>query len=162
MNGPARTESILSRAIRGSLVGAAATIPMSAVMLASQRAGLMSKHPPERVVERGAHAADLAPDETAVDVAASMTHVAFGAAAGLAFGLLRPRLLAVPPEATALAWGLVIWAVSYFGWVPALGIVPPPSEDRPGRAWTMALAHVVYGVSLGALWRVTFRARSKP
>lgn len=153
------SESFLSRAIRGTLVGAAATMAMSAVMLASQRAGFLSKQPPERVVERGADAVGVEPDETAVDVAASVSHVAFGAVGGLVFGLLRPRLPAIPPEATALAWGLVIWAGSYFGWVPALRIVPAPTEDRPGRAWTMALAHVVYGVSLGALWRVTSSSR---
>lgn len=161
MHGPLAAESAVSRAIRGSLVGAVATVAMSVVMLASQRAGLMLKQPPERVVERGADAADLPADESAVDVAASVAHVAFGAAGGLAFGLLRPRLPSVPPEPIGLAWGLVIWAVSYFGWVPALRIVPPPTDDRPGRAWTMALAHVVYGLALGGLWRVTSRTRSE-
>jgi hypothetical protein len=145
--------------IRGGFLGALATLAMSSLMLASQRAGFLRKYPPERVVERAAHAAELPIDEETVDVAASVAHVGFGMAGGAVFGLLRPRLPAIPSEAFAVAWALVIWAGSYFGWVPALRIIPSPTEDRPGRAWTMALAHVVYGLALGALWRVTSGTR---
>lgn len=53
-----------------------------------------------------------------------------------------------------MAVGLAIWLVSYFGWIPALRTLAPPSEDRPGRAWTMFAAHVVYGATLSALWRM--------
>jgi hypothetical protein len=48
---------------------------------------------------------------------------------------------------------LSVWALSYQGWVPALGILPPASRDQPGRQWTMVAAHVVYGVVLGAMER---------
>ena len=47
--------------------------------------------------------------------------------------------------------GLSVWAVSYQGWVPALGILPKASEDRPARPAVMVAAHVVYGAVLGAL-----------
>jgi hypothetical protein len=38
---------------------------------------------------------------------------------------------------------------SYQGWIPALGIMPPASEDRPDRPRVMLLAHLVYGAILG-------------
>jgi hypothetical protein len=47
--------------------------------------------------------------------------------------------------------GLAVWAVSYQGWIPALGILPKASEDRPARPAVMVTAHVVYGAVLGAL-----------
>ena len=48
-------------------------------------------------------------------------------------------------------FGIAVWAVSYAGWVPKLGLMQPPSRDRPGRPTAMILAHLVYGATLGAL-----------
>ena len=50
-----------------------------------------------------------------------------------------------------------IWLVSYQGWVPALGIMPPASRDRRGRVATMLAAHWVYGAALGVLATVLRR-----
>ena len=50
-----------------------------------------------------------------------------------------------------------IWLVSYQGWVPALGIMPPASRDRRGRVATMLVAHWVYGAVLGVLATVLRR-----
>jgi len=44
----------------------------------------------------------------------------------------------------------LVWFVSYQGWVPALGLLPPAHRDRPGRPATMLIAHWVYGATLGA------------
>ena len=49
-----------------------------------------------------------------------------------------------------MAFGLGVWAVSYLGWIPALGLLPPPYRDNPRRAWTTLTAHLVYGAVLGA------------
>jgi len=49
-----------------------------------------------------------------------------------------------------VAFGLGVWAASYVGWIPALGLLPPPGKDNPRRAWTILTAHVVYGAILGA------------
>jgi hypothetical protein len=37
------------------------------------------------------------------------------------------------------------------GWVPALGFLPPATEDRPGRPPAMIAAHVVFGAVLAAI-----------
>lgn len=49
---------------------------------------------------------------------------------------------------------LVICATSCFGRIPA-----PPTNDRPGRALTMLVAHLVYGLSLAILWRAALPSR---
>lgn len=43
------------------------------------------------------------------------------------------------------------WLVNYGGWIPVLGILPPPHRDRTDRQATMIVAHLVYGAVLGAL-----------
>jgi hypothetical protein len=154
-----RPRDFLTAAVHGSAAGAGATLAMSAVMLAAERLGMMGRHPPERIVERGIHAAGRAPTRREVDAAATVAHIGFGAASGAVFALIarsvRPRV----PEQLAIPFALAVWLVSYFGWIPALGIMPPPDEDRPGRAWTMLAAHAVYGATLGALWRAVGVAR---
>ena len=121
-------------------------------MLGSKRLGIMGAHPPERVVEEGMRAAGHQPSAGEVDAVASVTHVGFGIACGTAFGLLAqlaPRLsgrLGIP-------FALLIWVVSYAGWIPALRILPSVHDDHPGRVGTMVVAHVVYGSVLGLAWR---------
>ena len=144
-------------AVRGALAGTAATLVMSAVMLCAGRIGLMGRQPPERVVERGLEEMGEVLDARELDVTASIAHVAFGAACGAAFGVLAGVVPASRADRLGVPYALVIWLVSYFGWIPAAGILPLPPEDRPGRVWTMLAAHVVYGLSLGALWRALRR-----
>ena len=58
---------------------------------------------------------------------------------------------------TGVLYATGIWLVSYQGWVPALGIMPPASGDRRGRVVTMLAAHWVYGAALGTLARLLRR-----
>jgi hypothetical protein len=137
---------------RGALAGAAATLPMSAVMLAAGELGLMGEQPPERITERLLHAVSIHPGEGESNLAGTAAHLAFGATMGAAFQLLRENVeLPGSPVAQGVAWGLGLWALNYAGWIPALGILPPPDRDRPGRVRTMIAAHVVFGAALGAL-----------
>jgi hypothetical protein len=137
---------------RGALAGAAATVPMSALMLAAGKLGLMGEQPPERITERLAHAVSIHPDEGESSLVGTTLHVGFGAATGAAFELLRENVeLPGPAVGQGVAWALAVWAVSYAGWLPGLDILPPPHRDRPGRVPSMIAAHVVYGAALGAL-----------
>jgi hypothetical protein len=130
---------------------------MSAVMLLSRRLGIMGAHPPERIVERGMRAAGHRPTREEVDAAATVTHLGFGAACGVAYGLVAHRLPAAVAALLGIPFALLVWAVSYAGWIPALRILPPPPDDQPGRVGTMLTAHVVYGAVLGAAWRALAR-----
>ncbi len=47
-------------------------------------------------------------------------------------------------------FGSGIWVVSYWGWLPSLGILPPPDRDRVDRQASMLVAHLVFGLALGS------------
>ena len=142
------------RAAIGGAAGAAATVGMSALMLGAQRAGLMGELPPKKVTEASLDAVGMTEhvDERATNVLTAAAHFGFGAAAGALFAVVRRWLpVAVPAGALGVVYGTLVWAVSYFGWVPALGIMPAPQDDRPGRPQSMLVAHWVYGGTLGTI-----------
>jgi uncharacterized membrane protein YagU involved in acid resistance len=123
---------------------------MSAVMLAARKWGPTPKLPPRKIVEKGMGNPGSQPGNASLNAAATLAHFGFGAAAGAAFALMR-RGHAAAPVAQGIGYGLLVWALSYKGWIPALGIMPPPERDDPRRAATMWVAHVVYGALLGGL-----------
>jgi hypothetical protein len=151
---PSGTSTVGRVVIRGSLAGLAATIAMSAVMLAARRAGMMGKLPPERITEAGLRRLNIRASETSQNALSTLAHLGYGAGGGALFAALQ-RLLKdrMPPLAGGLGYGLLIWVVSYAGWVPALGIMPPPQRDRRRRPTAMVIAHLVYGGALGLLGR---------
>lgn len=139
-------QAILDGAV-GGLVG---TAVMSAVMQAAHKAGLIEKHPPEEIAEAALDAVEgPGHSEETQDALAVGLHFAFGAGAGALFALLHRRLnLPIPAALHGVIFGTLVWAVSYKGWVPALGIMPPPEHDQPGRPQSMLFAHWVYGGAL--------------
>ena len=132
--------------LRGALAGAVATVPMSAVMLALRKQ--MGEQPPDVITTHAAHALGAEPTEGQADALASVAHLAFGAAAGAAYAVLPAW---GPAPLRGVATGLAIWSSAYQGLVPALRIMPPASDDQPGRPGVMIAAHVVYGGVLGLL-----------
>lgn len=136
----------------GALGGALGTVTMSAVMLLAGKAGLMGEHPPDLIAGKLLDATGVdARSEAAQDALASVAHLGFGVGSGAVFAVLHRRLrLPIPAELHGVVFGTLVWAVSYRGWVPALGIMPPAEEDQPGRPAAMVLAHWVYGATLGA------------
>lgn len=140
-------------ALGGAAAGTAATGAMSVVMLAAKRAGWMGKQPPERIVEAGLDAAGVRRSKREQRGLSVAAHLGYGALCGALFAPLATKLRAVPAPAAGVAYALTVWAVSYLGWVPALGIMPPAHRDRPGRPAAMIAAHVVFGGVLGSLVR---------
>jgi len=132
--------------VRGAAAGAVATAAMSAVMLAFREP--MGEQPPDAIATEAAHAVGAEPTERQADALAVVAHLGFGAGTGAAYALV-PRV--GPPVLRGIVWALGVWAVSYQGWIPALGILPKASEDRPGRPAVMVAAHVVYGAVLGTV-----------
>jgi uncharacterized membrane protein YagU involved in acid resistance len=139
--------------IAGMSAGAVATVTMSGVMLAAKQVGLVGELPPERITEESLEATGLEPEsEPALDAATVIAHFCYGIGAGALFGLLSRRLrLPLGTGSQGIAYGLLVWLVSYMGWVPALGFMPPATRDQPGRPLTMIIAHVVFGWTLGAI-----------
>ena len=138
---------------RGAAAGAVATAAMSALMLAAGRTGLMGRQPPEAIVRQAGALAAAEPRGRLADALAVVAHLGFGVGTGAAYALL-PR--SRRPLLRGATMGTGVYAVSYAGWVPALGALPPATRDRPTRQAAMLAAHVVYGAVLGALddrWR---------
>lgn len=152
--GPLRT------LLAGASAGAAATVPMSAVLFAAQRAGFIGKLPPEKITEAALDAIDLPREEPTEDALTTVSHFAYGAGCGVLFAALeRGRLR--PPAATLAGalFGTAVWFLSYEGWVPAAGVMPPAHRDDRGRQGTMLVAHWIFGGALGALLSLTRRRR---
>ena len=137
----------------GAIGGIIGTATMSAVMLVGEKTGLLPRQPPEDIAEAALDAAGMTGRSPAAqDALAMLAHFGFGAASGAVFALLHRRLrLPIPAAVHGAVFGSLVWAVSYQGWIPALGILPPPERDQPGRPATMLLAHWVYGATLGAV-----------
>lgn len=140
--------------LAGALDGALATAAMSAVMAGAQRAGWLGEMPPRRIARLAVlPARGHATPRRAKDALGALAHVGFGAAAGSLFEALRrgpARRRRVGPLLGA-AFGAGVWLVSYAGWIPALGVLPPPHRDRADRQTWMLVAHLVYGGVLGLL-----------
>jgi hypothetical protein len=140
----------LAKLEHGITSGALATLPMTAVMLAAQKLGLLGTLPPAKITDdllaRGGVPATR-PQRKALT---TLAHVAFGAGCGALYSVLRPGQ---PSPARAAAEGVVfataVWGASYAGWIPALGILPPPDDDRTDRQITMVVAHWIFGAVLG-------------
>ena len=136
--------------VRGALAGFLGTAAMSAVMFVSRRAGLMGKMPPERITEAGLRMLRVHASERSENALSTVAHVGYGSGMGALYALAE-RTMPIPlpgPVAGAL-YGLAIWTVSYAGWIPALGIMPPPHRNRHDRQAAMILAHLTYGTVLG-------------
>ena len=133
----------VGRVVRGTLAGAVATGVMSAVFVVSDRGGVIGRKPPRLIVD---HLLPRMPETTA-DRVALVLHLAYGAAGGAVYRILpggERRSIR-----RGVAFGLLVWVLSYEGWLCAFGILPPAHRDYRGRAVTVVLAHLVYGGVLG-------------
>jgi putative membrane protein len=80
-------------------------------------------------------------------------HFVFGATAGLLYGAMEEKVPVSHAVKGPLA-GMVVWTGSYLGWIPALGILPSATEQPRRRNLLMIVAHLIWGLTLGALARL--------
>jgi hypothetical protein len=136
----------VERLVFGALAGLTATTAMTAAMRhLSRRLEIEDRYPlpPREITER----VEPATSESLARVNTALAHFGFGALAGAAYALL-PR-----ERPNAILYGLSVWAASYLGWIPALGILKPASEHPLERNLLMLAVHVVWGATLGASLR---------
>src|SRR4051794_25727092 len=117
--------------------GFAATGPMTALMEAAGR--LLPAHeqeplPPRRITERAAEKVGLDDELTEEQKAAAAmaNHFAYGTGGGAASALLAPYV-PLARAARGVGFALGLWAVSYFGLLPAAGLYRPPHRDSAAR-----------------------------
>jgi uncharacterized membrane protein YagU involved in acid resistance len=143
-----------ARAGEGALSGALATAAMSLFMAAARRAHWLGTPPPKKLTDRLLRRLRVPTRSHHRWAMTAVNHLAFGAVAGMPFALLSRRL---ESQAARLAaggiYGVAVWAAMYQGVLPALGLMPDPRRDRPGRPVSMAIAHLIYGGVLGVLGR---------
>lgn len=137
---------------QGALAGTIATLPMTIFMRSAWK-WLPEREKfalPPRLITRKVirPARDLSErQQTALTM---LLHFAFGGAAGLIYGLVEEKIPAHHTVKGPLA-GMVVWTGSYLGWIPALGILPSATEHPWRRNVLMIVAHLIWGMTLGAL-----------
>jgi uncharacterized membrane protein YagU involved in acid resistance len=130
-----------TRMVIGGLAGFAATLAMTSAMARLHR-HLPEREryplPPREITERVLPGQDDAIRDTAL-----AAHFLYGGACGALLAVLR----AEPSAPEGAVAGVAVWAGSYFGWVPALGILKPASEHPWRRNALMITAHLIWGAA---------------
>lgn len=140
----------LEKLEQGITSGVLATVPMTAVMLAAQKLGLLGKAPPAKITDHALASAGIPATRNQRRILTAIAHAGFGAGCGALYSLLRPGRPSLGRGAIeGAAFGSAVWAASYAGWIPAVGILPPPDDDRRDRQVTMVIAHWIFGAVVG-------------
>jgi uncharacterized membrane protein YagU involved in acid resistance len=149
--------------LKGTLAGLAATLPMTIFMLATQR--FLPKRqqyelPPEMITKDLARRAHVRHhlNKQLILGATTASHFGYGAAMGAAYGPLQKRI-PLPSMAQGVLYGLLVWAPSYLGLLPLLGISASGQKEPLRRNLMMIAAHVIWGASLGAMASILFHER---
>ena len=82
--------------------------------------------------------------------ASLVAHLGYGAAVGSAYPLADP-MIPLPRGLRGPAYGLLVWAASYAGWLPAVGTLPAPQHRPAGRNLLLIASHLVWGAATEAV-----------
>ena len=138
----------MNRLLLGALAGIAGTFAMTATArVMHRRLPAAERYPlPPREIIEGAlpAAAKRSLEEHGRQSATLAAHFGYGAATGALYALIRPRGGILP----GAAYGVLVWAVSYFGIMPGLRILRPADEHPLRRNALMIAAHLVWGSTM--------------
>ena len=139
--------------LKGALAGFIATAPMSISMVLGWR--LLPKRekyhlPPRLITEEITERVGIEDhvNENELIGLTIFSHFGYGAAFGAAYALFEQQIPIHSSLKGALA-GVLLWAGSYLGWLPAMGILTPATRHPWRRNLLMIVAHVIWGVTLG-------------
>lgn len=79
-------------------------------------------------------------------------HVGYAAVTGAVFSMVPPRRTATGAAAAGAMFGLGVWATSYLGWLPMLGVRQPIRYDPVPRTGLMIAAHLAWGTVAGLVF----------
>jgi uncharacterized membrane protein YagU involved in acid resistance len=88
-----------------------------------------------------------------------LTHYDYGTAMGIVYALAARRIL--PGALGGAAFGLGLYAFSYLGLLPALGLHGGAQRMSPERNALLIAGHLVYGVTLGIMTQSLLRQRRR-
>lgn len=149
---------MLARYLRGATAGLLATAPMTAVMFALHRRlpwWQKTPVPPEQITSRVLRTVGLKKlNQKAHEPVTWLSHFGYGAAGGGLYPLADRLMRALPLSAAlkGMIFGVLIWAGSYLGWLPAVDLMAPATEHPSERNIMIIAAHLAWGASLGALY----------
>ena len=133
---------------RGAVAGLAGTTAMTAAMLALKKAGMEpGELEPKEVaenVEETIGIRDYLP-KRAFEASWVMLHFGYGSTSGVAYALAQEITRLNRPALVGASFGMFLWAVGYCGWLPLLGLYPPPAQVPKRKVVANILAHVTYG-----------------
>jgi hypothetical protein len=141
-------------AIRGALAGVAGTAVMTMMMRKvapkvipeeMRPDEFIPKKPVEWAEEQLGHPNALTEDQE-MKVAMG-AHFTYGSSNGALYGLLRSQMDGLPAPLMGAIFGVGLWAVSFEGWMPALGIMEAPTEKSPKKVPMPIMAHILYGAT---------------
>jgi hypothetical protein len=152
----------------GLISGLAATAPMTAAMeLLHRRLPPHERYPlpPRQITQRLTRKVGVERelDEPGHWALSLVSHFAYGGAAGGVYAYAAERLIPRSPQRGAsvppVAWGagfgavygLMVWAASYLGLLPAAGLMAPATRHPARRNALMIVAHLIWGATLGVL-----------
>ena len=141
--------------LNGALAGFVATIPMTVFMLTTQRflpRGQRYDLPPEILTKELAHRAHVRyrMNKGQILGATLVSHFGYGAAMGMLYALLG-RKMSLPSAARGTLFGVLVWAGSYLGLLPLLGMSESGHREPARRNLMMIAAHVVWGSATGVI-----------
>jgi len=145
------------RWLHGAIAGGVATAPMTVAMELMHRflpAREQYPLPPSLITAELAKEVkiDRQLDQHQHVALTLLNHFGYGAAAGALYAPLADALgptLPLPAALRGIAFGCIVWAVSYLGLLPALGILRPATDHPARRTLLMIAAHLVWGCVLG-------------
>lgn len=109
--------------------------------------------PPKQITEEAAEWAGVEhrlPPGRTWGSATWLGHLCYGAPAGSLY-LLTLYRLPLPHFLRGMLFALGVWAGSYLGWLPAVGTLPPATQ-QPARPNTIIIAsHLLWGGLIGML-----------
>jgi uncharacterized membrane protein YagU involved in acid resistance len=140
---------------KGALAGFAATVPMTAVMWALDRGWPPTelRLPPEQITRNLVRRSGLQRffNEPQKEVASWVSHFGYGTATGMAYPITFERF-PIRTRVKGPLYGALIWALSYLGWLPALGIMPRATRQSAWRNMALVGSHLVWGLSCATVF----------
>ncbi len=79
-----------------------------------------------------------------------LAHLGYGAAAASLYPVVT-RPLPIPGVLRGMVFALGVWGASYLGWLPAVNILPPATEQPARRNAVLIASHLVWGSLIGLL-----------
>jgi uncharacterized membrane protein YagU involved in acid resistance len=148
-------DELLHETLKGAVAGLIATVPMTATMLVVQRMlprRQQQRLEPRRITDDILRRTGLKDDlsQERREQATIAAHFGYGAAVGAGYALAE-RLMPLPRGFRGPTYGMLVWAASYAGWLPAIGTLPPPQHRPGGRNALLIAAHLVWGLATEAV-----------